>query len=193
MPRTLTLLLGTCAIWLGGAAADGGGTTDVQERAKPPAKRLPAFKPPKTVQLKDVTPKQLAAFIKKQKGRAVLVDYWATWCRPCKKAFPHTVALSAKYAKAGLVVVSLCVDSQESRANALKFLKTSKAKIVNFYPNEKLDPDSLDEAFNASSFPLYRIYGADGKLVKAVTTAGKKPDQAKKEIDAAVLTALGYK
>ena len=159
----------------------------------PPETPLPAFVPPTGVELQDTTPEQLQAFVAGHKGKAILIDYWATWCGPCKKAFPHTVALSKKYAGEGLVVVSVCVDKHEQRGVAIEFLKNKDARIINFYPSDKLDPDTLDQVFKASSFPLYRIYGADGKLIKAVTTGGKTREQARQEIDEAVLTALGYK
>src|SRR5262245_40794760 len=44
------------------------------------------------------------------KGKVVVVDCWATWCVPCRKAFPKTVELSKTYAEQGVVVVSLSFD-----------------------------------------------------------------------------------
>lgn len=44
------------------------------------------------------------------KGKIVLVDCWATWCVPCVKEFPKTVAMSHDFADKGLVVISLSFD-----------------------------------------------------------------------------------
>jgi thiol-disulfide isomerase/thioredoxin len=43
-------------------------------------------------------------------GRVVLVDFWASWCAPCKVSFPHYARLHADYASRGLVIVAVSVD-----------------------------------------------------------------------------------
>jgi thiol-disulfide isomerase/thioredoxin len=159
----------------------GGGKT--QPDGKNPAVAAKPFEPPKAVELKDTTPKELQAFVEKHKGHVVLVDYWFVDCAPCRIAFPHTVELSTKHAKDGLMVVTMCVDEPGNRARAEKFLKSQDAKLVNFFASEKLDPDNLG-VFGVESFPTYRLYGADGKFVGAYHGG--------EELDTAVKTALGH-
>ncbi|MEQ1579529.1 MAG: TlpA disulfide reductase family protein [Steroidobacteraceae bacterium] len=55
-----------------------------------------------------------------QKGKVVYVDFWASWCVPCRESFPWMQAMQAKYAAKGLVIVSVNVD--EIRADAERFL-----------------------------------------------------------------------
>lgn len=55
-----------------------------------------------------------------QKGKVVYVDFWASWCVPCRESFPWMQAMQAKYAAKGLVIVSVNVD--EVRADAERFL-----------------------------------------------------------------------
>ncbi len=50
----------------------------------------------------------------------VYVDFWASWCVPCRESFPWMQAMQAKYASRGLVIVSVNVD--EVRADAERFL-----------------------------------------------------------------------
>lgn len=54
-------------------------------------------------------------------GKVVLVDFWASWCSPCKASFPVLNALQEKYAKAGLVI--LAINEDESPDAMRRFLK----------------------------------------------------------------------
>src|SRR5262249_25378624 len=62
------------------------------------------------------------AHIKKQKGKVVVVDLWATWCVPCKREFPGLVALHGKYAAQGVACISLSLDDPDDKDKAKKFL-----------------------------------------------------------------------
>jgi thiol-disulfide isomerase/thioredoxin len=46
------------------------------------------------------------------KGKVVMLDFWATWCPPCRKEMPDFIALQKKYAERGLVIVGLSLDAQ---------------------------------------------------------------------------------
>lgn len=157
---------------------------------------LKPFQPPKMVRLDNVTPQGLQEFLAKHKGQVILVDYWATWCQPCKATFPHSVKLARQHAADGLVVVSMCVDYAESRPQALAFLKKQQALLINFFPDDKLDPDTLADAFGIKVFPTYRVYGPDGKLAAEILPPEKAepkavPQLLAEKIDAAVRRALG--
>ncbi len=55
------------------------------------------------------------------KGRVLLVDFWASWCAPCKRSFPALEELHKRYAGRGLTVIAVNVD--EAHPNMEKFLK----------------------------------------------------------------------
>jgi len=46
-------------------------------------------------------------------GKVVIVDFWATWCEPCKKSFPKLQAISARYSASGVVVVGFSEDDDK--------------------------------------------------------------------------------
>lgn len=103
-------------------------------------------------------------------GKAVLVDFWATWCGPCKEQFPHTVEMSHRYRDQGLAVISVSCDTLDEKEAALAFLKRVGADIENYISTAGFD--SL-ELFDIQALPHYRIYDRQGKLLKS---SGADPD-----------------
>lgn len=59
------------------------------------------------------------------KGKAIYVDFWASWCGPCKQSFPWMNAMQDKYAAKGLQVIAVNVDAK--RADADRFLAKTPA------------------------------------------------------------------
>jgi cytochrome c biogenesis protein CcmG/thiol:disulfide interchange protein DsbE len=50
------------------------------------------------------------------KGRPVIIDFWATWCAPCKSSMPHLSAIQSRYRDRGLVVLGLSTDDDDAKA-----------------------------------------------------------------------------
>lgn len=106
----------------------------------------------------------LQAEVVKHKGNVVLIDFWATWCQPCVKQFPHTVELSKTLGPKGLTVISLSLDQPESQDEILKFLKEWKATFINLVSKYGAGSQSLEEFNLRGDVPLYRLYDPNGKL-----------------------------
>src|SRR5262245_28075679 len=70
------------------------------------------------------------------KGKVVVVDFWATFCAPCKKEFPNLVQLHKQYGPEKIVCMSVTVDEPEDRDKALRFLTQQKATFANFLLDE---------------------------------------------------------
>jgi len=62
------------------------------------------------------------------KGKVVIVDFWASWCGPCKKTFPAMNDLQKKYGDRGLVIIA--VNEDEERSDMRDFLKENPATFV---------------------------------------------------------------
>src|SRR5688500_9119737 len=62
------------------------------------------------IQLVTVDRDGLDALIEKQRGRVVLVDFWATWCGPCVEQLPHAIELAGRLSERGLTVVTVSLD-----------------------------------------------------------------------------------
>ena len=86
--------------------------------------------PDVSLQTEQGAPARLAAF----KGKVILVDFWASWCAPCKTSFPALEALHREFAPRGLAVLAVNLD--ERRKDADGFLSAHPHTMpVLFDPN----------------------------------------------------------
>ncbi|HUA16729.1 MAG TPA: TlpA disulfide reductase family protein [Verrucomicrobiae bacterium] len=96
--------------------------------------------------------------LKDLRGKVVLVNFWATWCPPCRKEMPDLQALYEKYKDQGFVVLSI---SDEEAAKVAPFI--AEQKIT--YP-VVLDPgDKVHDLYEVEGIPKSFVYDREGKLV----------------------------
>lgn len=96
--------------------------------------------------------------LRELKGKIVLVNFWATWCPPCRKEMPDLQALYDKYKDQGFLVLSI---SDEEMAKVSPFI--SERKIT--YP-VLLDPGrKVNDAFVVEGIPKSFVYDRDSKMV----------------------------
>lgn len=92
------------------------------------------------------------------KGKIVLVNFWATWCPPCRKEMPDLQALYDKYKDQGFVVLSI---SDEAAAKVQPFIAERRIS----YP-VLLDPGrNVNDRFKVEGIPKSFVYDREGKLV----------------------------
>lgn len=92
------------------------------------------------------------------RGKVVLVNFWATWCPPCRKEMPDLESLYQQYEQKGLVILAI---SDEETAKVKPFI--DERKIT--YP-VLLDPGrKVNDLFQIAGIPKSFVYNRDGKLV----------------------------
>ncbi len=112
--------------------------------------------PPPALALKDLDGRQhrLADY----RGKVVLINFWATWCGPCREEMPSIQALKNKLAGRPFVVLAVNLDEPESRIR--KFLTQMKLDFPIL-----LDPDrNVAKGWNARILPATFIVGPDGRV-----------------------------
>lgn len=96
--------------------------------------------------------------LKDLRGKVVLVNFWATWCPPCRKEMPDMEALYQRFGPRGLVILAI---SDEDSAKVQPFIAEHKYS----YPI-LLDPGrKVAQVFGVEGIPKSFLYGRDGKLV----------------------------
>lgn len=112
----------------------------------------------------------LMELIAKHRGRVVLVDYWATWCPPCRKKFPQTVALAKQFAADGLSVIGVALDDKAAHGEVVSFLKSQRATFENLRSQDGTD-DAAFEQFDIPDMavPCLRLFDRSGKVVQTLT------------------------
>jgi peroxiredoxin len=113
------------------------------------------------------------------KGKVILLDFWATWCGPCKVEIPGFVDLYTRYQSRGFVVLGFSVDDPVSK------LKPYAAQLKMNYPvlvgNGRND---VQEAFGPMwGLPTSFLIGRDGRICKKHTGFATK-EQFEREIKA---------
>ena len=113
------------------------------------------------------------------KGKVLVLDYYATWCNPCRKSVPHLIELQKKHAEQGLQVIGLNVGGPEDVDKVPDFAKELGIQYPLAIPDDELVSFMLGDE---NSIPQTFIFDRQGVLVEHVVgfgpTVGPRIDQA---------------
>ena len=118
----------------------------------------------------------------KLRGSVVYVDFWASWCAPCRRSFPWMNEMERKYGPKGFKIIAINVDKK--REDAEKFLKVTPAEFTVVYDPAGKAPAS----WQVKAMPSSYLVDASGKVVLVET--GFK-DERKGEAEERIRALLG--
>jgi peroxiredoxin len=155
MKQRRTVLLTLIFMGLAGCTQHLASSTSMKECAIAPGEigsRLPDFSVA-TLQGHTISSADL-------RGKVVLIDFWATWCQPCKKEMPGYQRLLNRYGTRGFAVVGFKFDTMEDTENPILFAK----KIAVHYPLAAVS-DALKHKFGGiEGLPTTMLYDREGIL-----------------------------
>ena len=122
--------------------------------------------------------------LERLRGKVVYVDFWASWCGPCRRSFPWMNEMHRKYGGNGLAIVAINVDKK--RADAERFLSQVPAAFTIVYDM----PGATPTAYAVKGMPSSYLIDAAGRIV--AVEQGFREERAA-ELEAQVRAMIGAK
>lgn len=114
------------------------------------------------------------------KGRIVILNFWATYCVPCREEMPDLAAIQNEYAALGVQVIGASTDDVNDRAKVLQFIKDTKINFPIWMG--ATSPDMLKFGLG-TALPGSVVIGKDGRIARVISGVVNQADL-KKQIDA---------
>ncbi|ASZ11977.1 AhpC/TSA family protein [Chitinophaga pendula] len=139
------------------------------------------------LQKKDMNGQEVSLAI--LKGKYVLLDFWGSWCHPCRASHPHLKEIYNKYKSQGFEIVGIAAemgrDPEKNRKTWLDAIKTDGINWVNVLNNEGAEQFDAVNAYGVSAFPTKLLLDKEGKII------GRWIGGEAKELDAKLLEVFG--
>jgi len=117
--------------------------------------------------------------------KVLVLDFYATWCLPCRQSIPHLASLQERFAPKGLEVVGLNVGGADDRVKVADFAREMRIQYPLGFPDKSLSDFFLSDN---QTIPQTFVFARDGHLIKRFI--GYEPATGA-ELEKVIQTALG--
>jgi thiol-disulfide isomerase/thioredoxin len=111
----------------------------------------------------------LTKLLQAHKGKVVLINFWATWCAPCRAEMPQLVKMEAAMRDRGLRLITVSADEPEQESDAARFLEKTGVSAPHYIKRAK-DDDRFITAVDAKwggALPATFLYDRKGNKVRS--------------------------
>jgi len=163
-PSQLRFAFGSLAVLVGSLLLTSAAAAQGKTKSKPRANRAATSPAP----VRAVNAAELQGLLKRADGRPLLVNYWATWCDPCRDEFPDLVKIDKDYSARGLAFIAISLDDLADIKTAVpKFLRLMKARMPVYLLNVS-DPEPVINLVDkdwGGALPATFLYNNHGEVV----------------------------
>ena len=106
--------------------------------------------------------------IAKHRGKPLVVNFWATWCEPCRDEYPLIVDLAKEFKSQGVTVLGIDMDDDSDMNLVRRFIAKNQPPFPNYRQKPGIDLDAFYNAVNPQwkgTMPQTIFYGRDGNIV----------------------------
>jgi thiol-disulfide isomerase/thioredoxin len=106
--------------------------------------------------------------IAKYKGKPLVVNFWATWCEPCRDEYPMIVELAKEFKPQGVSVIGVDMDDESDMNLVRRFIARTQPQFPNYRQKPGIDLDAFYDGVNPEwkgTMPQTIFYGRDGQIL----------------------------
>lgn len=172
MKTALIVIAALAAIVIGAHYADKATRLSTSSAAMKPSKKDAGGTAAPDVTLKDLDGKEVS--LASMKGKVVLVNFWATWCEPCRSEIPELIEMQQKYGAKGFTVLGVAMDD-EGRSVVAPFVQKERFEIAGGskaqmnYPIVIGNDAAADKFGGLFGYPTSVLISKDGTQLKRIT------------------------
>lgn len=111
--------------------------------------------------------------LEKLRGKVVLIDFWASWCKPCLNELPHLRTMLDKYNKDGFEIAGICLDSESALPRVKEIIQENKITWPQRFEGKGFNSDTYRLLYGINSLPTVWLLDKSGRIISTDARGAK--------------------